>query len=130
MRPTLDLSELVTDPEFLSDIVRYRPVGGFVAGLEGRYRNTHTPTELTAIVQPTSNPDKTTPMPEGERMDGWIEIYSAQSLFMVGAANDSDVVGWNGGKYRVMKVERYEAYGYYVAYAQEYHAATPTRIST
>jgi hypothetical protein len=125
MSPLLDLSEIVTDPEFLSTITRQRPTQSFVPGFEGRVRTTYVATSLQAIVQPVK-PDFVAPSPEGERMDSWIEIYSAQSIFMVDATTESDIVEWNGGKYRVMKTERYEAYGYYVAYAQEYHPATPT----
>jgi hypothetical protein len=130
MQPALDLSEIVTDPEFLSSITRYRPSGGFVPGYEGRFRSNYTATALNAIVQPTGNPDKASPSPEGERMASWIMICSKDSIFMVDHTRGSDFVAWNGGMFRVMKVERYEAYGYYAAFAQEYHPATPTVVTT
>lgn len=122
-----DMSELVSDPEFLSSITRLRPTTVLVPGTEGESSSTYASANLLAIVQPTGAPDRMDPQPEGERMDSWIMIQSAQAILMAEPETVSDIVVWGGRKYRVMKVEDYSAMGYYTAYAQEYHAATPTQ---
>lgn len=122
-----DMSELVSDPEFLTSITRLRPTTVLVPGTEGESSATYVSTDLMAIVQPTGRPDQMDPQPEGERMDSWIMIQSAQTILMAEPGTVSDIVVWGGRKYRVMKVEDYSNCGYFVAYAQEYHAATPTQ---
>lgn len=120
------MAAMAANPLFATTITRLRPTTGFVTGREGVARTTYVSTTLTAIVQPTK-PDMNQPSPEGERMESWIDIITPTSVLIAGHEHLADVVEWNGGKYRVMKVEDYSVHGYFAALAQEYHGATPTQ---
>lgn len=122
-----DMSEVVSDPDFQTSFTRLRPTTVFVQGTEGETSTTYAESAQLGIVQPTGRPDQMDPQPEGERMDSWIMIMSAEPVLMAEPDTVSDIVKWEGSTYRVMKVENYGAYGYHVAYAQEYHGDTPTQ---
>lgn len=123
---SVTMSAMAVNPLFSTTITRLRPTTGYVEDSEGVKRTTYASTPITAIVQP-SKPDVTNPAPEGERMDSWIDIITSTQILMAGPEGVSDVVVYNGGHYRVMKVEPYGDHGFFSALAQEYHGATPTQ---
>lgn len=125
--PMLDLSDVASDPELMSEIVRLRPTVVRVPGTEGRARKTYASTPLLAIVQPGDRPDELESVPDGERMSNWITVICTEGILLAGPETISDIVVYAGSNYRVVKVEPFQAYGYCLAMCEEYHKAVPTQ---
>ncbi len=100
----INCSELVTDPDFAMCIHVKRPRGGFdgtgvwaVSGYESITMSGH--------VQP-AGPEALKILPEGERPDGMIEVWTAHEVRLGdGEKRLSDVLLIDGQKYRVISVE-------------------------
>ena len=69
------------------------------------------------IIQPTGA-EQLQFFPEGERREGMITIYTKSLLHLTEGTEVSDDVTWNGEQYKVIRVDRWQDYGYCVAYAQ------------
>ena len=72
---------------------------------------------FTGIIQPTGA-EQLQFFPEGERREGMITVYSKPLLHLTEGEDVSDDVTWNGEQYKVIRVDRWQDYGYCVAYAQ------------
>lgn len=75
---------------------------------------------LTAvgIIQPAS-PEDLQLFPEGERRRGTLAIYTQTILHITEDPAISDEITWQGESYKVVRVDRWQEYGYCVAYAQK-----------
>ena len=62
-------------------------------------------------IQPAT-PDDLNQMPEGERRSGTIVIRTTQKFNMSGDGGSSDRVHWNDNDYRVVRINRWEDYGW------------------
>lgn len=56
--------------------------------------------------------------PEGERRKGQIVIHTTAMLHLSEGSDISDDVTWRGDQYKLVNVERWDDYGFVVAYAE------------
>ena len=80
--------------------------------------NTGNKLTITGIIQPPTA-EQLMFFPEGERREGSIVIYTKAKLFLTEGADVADEVLWRGEKYKVIRVDRWDDYGYNVAYAEK-----------
>lgn len=118
----VDVSELLSDPEFMRAVSLRRPTvhlaneGEEIASYEDDV-------PFTASVQP-ANAEDIAALPEGERGSGRVvDIYSATELKMSdGKTTIADIVvvpDPDGGEFRVVGTEPWGPHGYYKALAVE-----------
>lgn len=116
----INVSELMTDPDFATTFTIKRMVGSWVR--EGEWQTA--PTEIPGIVgiiQPAKSEYVLRFVPEGERSVGYIAIYCNQEVQMGnGKDKESDVVVWNDQTFRVAFSDRWAEHGFWFAIAQEF----------
>ena len=120
----INIAELLSDPDFVQNVVVNRRVNQLVTTGPGAGEVTIT-TFLVTIpmcVQPVKDPDDLNVLPEGQRSNKTMKFYSLQALHCddgdqsAGAADAVfDVVQWNGEKYKLLHVRSWADYGYYEA---------------
>jgi hypothetical protein len=115
----IDVSEVITDPDFCQDFTVYRrsggrfQSGGFVPGDEAEV-------PMSGVVIPLSSKELEL-IPEAERVKGtmgfWTTsenpIYVTRNL--TSDKDISDVALWNGERYKILSVDPYSDYGFYHA---------------
>lgn len=74
--------------------------------------------QAIGIMQPPS-PETLRTFPEGERREGIVAIYTQTLLHLSEGDDIADDVTWLGEQYKVIRVERWDQYGFCVAYAQK-----------
>lgn len=107
--PLLDVSELMTDPDFATNTLSCARMAQAV-GTDGRATDTPTNTAFVGVV----TADKGSilkRMAEASFVEGSIMIYTKFRLQMVGAGFDADVVTWKGSTYTVTNVGDYSEFG-------------------
>lgn len=112
----INVAELITDPDFATTFTRERVDGGFV---NGRWVN-NAPVQLSVvgIIQPATSPDDLEPLPEGERANEAIRIWSLIEIRKGdGESVLSDYVIFGGNKYRVYAVKPWALNGFYQSFA-------------
>ena len=112
-----DVTELLVDPDLGAQEFTVRRRKG--EWLYGRLELVSDET-LTAvgIIQPPS-PEELQFFPEGERRKGMVAIYTQTMLHLSEGEDVADEVMWRGETYKLVRVERWDDYGYCVAYAQK-----------
>lgn len=115
----VNVSEIITDPDFCQDfIVRRRSGGRFQSG--GFVPGSEVEVAMSGAIVPLSGKELEL-IPEAERVKGtmgfWTTsdnpIYTTRNL-----TNDkdiSDVIVWQGETYKILNVDPYSDYGYYHA---------------
>lgn len=68
------------------------------------------------IIQPPS-PEELSFFPEGERRKGTIAIYTRAHLHLSEGEDISDDITWRGERYKLIRIDRWEDYGYCIGYA-------------
>jgi hypothetical protein len=114
----IDISELVSDPDFAQQFQVIRYTGGFAS--EGEYTQTPAaPITMTGVIQPAKEIDTVQFLREGERLGNMIVIYCATQIFeSSGTGQNSDVIVWHGTQYRVHKAKHWQDHGYWQAWAE------------
>lgn len=125
----IDVSDIINDPDFNVLFTRIPVTGSFVTDgsdndgdwvvAEGETDN------MSGIILP-SKMDELKVLPEGERNNAAISIYSLTELNM-GEDQDttqSDIIGYNGGFYRVAWVRFYIQCQVWYAVATRYQRVT------
>lgn len=117
----IDVSELLTDPDFC------QPGAITITRLEGRnvdgyFQTTPSSFETIGIIRPASTEDIKM-LPEGDRVEGMIIIYTSVQLFgtrkaQPNAGGLSDEVTWQGENYKVVQAANYSQFGYYKSMAE------------
>ena len=112
---TLDLSEIVSDPDLAEQFQIVRSRGGFVAG---GWSDQLTTIAAYGVVSVASEKDLEM-VPEGDRVRESRVFHSTQAMYVTNADNQgtSDFLVWQGVKYRVYSVADYSNRGYYRAIA-------------
>ena len=72
--------------------------------------------QARGIIQPPSA-EQLAFFPEGERREGERVIYTTAELHLSEGENVADNILWRGEKYKIIRVDRWDDYGYNVAYA-------------
>jgi hypothetical protein len=114
----INVSDIVSDPFAAQSFTMYRVTS--VPVIEGEFNTVVSTISRVGSIQPASQNDIATWVPEGDRSNEYIKVYSNQSLRMAdGSINQSDVISWNGGRYRVIAMKHYEDFGYWFAVAEK-----------
>lgn len=117
---TIDVSELMTDPDFAQTITLRRPKGTAFAN-EGVATVSYEPDrKMSAVVQP-ARPSDAQLLPEGVNLSDVVSIWSRTDLRISG--NDgaiSDVLVVRGRSYRVIQREDRIKNGYTRVLAQRF----------
>lgn len=115
MKTQLDLSDIVTSPEFRQTIEIIRDFGG--SWYQGKYTKSTQTLYTTGVVSAT-NEREIDMIPEGDRGTETKEIHTIIPVYTSrGGSNglDADIVVWNGERYKVVKVQNSGDYGYWKA---------------
>lgn len=112
-----DVTELLVDPDLGAQefTVRRRKGRWYRGELVADKDETFT---AIGIIQPPSSEDLQF-FPEGERRRGMVAIYTQTMLHMTEGKDVSDDITWNNEAYKIVRVDRWDDYGYCVAYAQK-----------
>lgn len=107
--PDLDVSEILTDPEFLdSTLVCVRSVQ--TVGTDGIAVLAQTKTAFAGVVTQDGG-EVLRRIAAGERITGSIAVVTRFSLLAGSPTNTADVVQWGGNSYTVSQVSDYSRYG-------------------
>ncbi|MGD8188568.1 hypothetical protein ACQCN2_01075 [Brevibacillus ginsengisoli] len=107
----LDVSEVITDPDFAQTFIVHRKSDTWSSG-----RTVSSEVSLSMIgIVTVADADTLEQLPEGDRVTGMMCFYSTQELFRTREQGTSDEIEWRGERYRVKKVFPYGDYGYYKA---------------
>lgn len=85
----------------------------------GRFEIDGTKTETIAAkgcIQPAGE-ESLSQFPEGERREGRIVIYTTETIYLTEGGEVSDEVEWQGEKYKILSVSRWQEHGFNIAYA-------------
>jgi len=106
--PTLDVSEIIADPEFSDDIVVIR--SSRTVGANGRVIDTPGTYYTFGCVQPAPE-IRLMQIPEAERVGSFISVVTPFRLFALTDTTAPDQVQWNSQVYRVKLVRDWSTYG-------------------
>jgi len=113
-----DVTMLLTDPTLgAQPITITRKHGSWSGGrftLEGEAETFR----ITGILQPPS-PEQLEFFPEGEKREGQVVVYTKTHLYLTEGDMVSDVVTWRGEDYKIVNINRWQDYGFNIAYAQK-----------
>ena len=110
-----DVTELLTDPDLGAQEFPLRRRTGKWQGGRMLVDQDETITAI-GVIQPTSS-EMLQFFPEGERRNGMITIFTQTILRESDDKKTSDDVTWQGETYKVVRVDRWDDYGYCVGYA-------------
>lgn len=111
-----DMSELLTDPDFVTDFIVQVAGGERVRG--GEFVETLTQEERRGVVQPAA-PKDTQYLADGDKSRQVIKIWSAEYL----STSDErvpklgDKIIWHDDEHRIVHVKDWSQYGYWQALA-------------
>ena|SRR6185312_15402673 len=113
----IQIGSVVDDPAFAQPrpFIVHRSTGYF--GLGG-WQNTVSDIEMTGTIQPASAKDLQQ-VPQGDRVTGIIAIWSQQQIYTTHDTNSvetpgvSDIIEWQGDKYRVQSSVPWVDAGYW-----------------
>lgn len=97
----IDVSELLTDPDFTNTVTLIRRASSINA--YGENTMTETSSSITAIVQ-GANTETLERVPEGARLSDLIDVYYKGQLHAESPSGYADVVVWGGKRYQVFQV--------------------------
>ena len=95
--PLLDVSDVLGDPDFQDTFVLIRGTRTMTAGVVS-VATTSTP--QYGVVLPASG-DRLARLPDADRIEGGITIYTQVNLTAGNATQPADVVEWHGAQYTV-----------------------------
>jgi hypothetical protein len=122
----LNLSRVVNNPALQKNFTVQR--NQYQMQNEGEWTKVATQTfNAAAVITPTSGKDKAEFLPEGQRFIHAITLYSPTALLNAdGNTQESDVIIWNGGYYRVQFSKPWAAiagYWFVIATGFVHHAS-------
>lgn len=117
----INVSELITDPDFAQSFTVTRTVGNWDAG---NFVTTSTTLKMFGSIQPL-NTKEMDQYPEGDRLKGMNKIYTLDQLYttQTGPTEDgedgqlSDEVTWQGERWKILNSQDFSDFGYYQAVA-------------
>lgn len=111
----LNISEMMTDPDFVSGYILRRPSGSWIGN--GVWEETFENFARVGCIQPARNEDVVQFLPEGERNVRAIRVWDKEPVL---AGETPDLVTWQDGTYRVVASKPWAPWGYYYAIATEF----------
>lgn len=113
-----DVTMLLTDPDLGAQSVTVtRKTGEWRSGY---FEMNGKPTvfKTIGIMQPAT-PEQLEFFPEGERREGQMVFYTKETLYLTEGDRVSDVLTWRGEDYKIINLNRWQDYGFNIAYAQK-----------
>jgi hypothetical protein len=114
----INVAEVVSDPDLCQTVTVQRSHGAFALGGWSDSQATTSTFPISAVVTVASENDLRQ-VPEGDRVAGAMMFHTTQPLYLTHGATpqaaDSDILVWNGNRYRLIKIWPYVNYGYYKA---------------
>ena len=105
----IDVSQLITDPDFCEPFVIRRRVGKWEAG---RFVATPEDTAVNGSVEPTSG-DDLEQVPEGDRVSGMMTFYVKQPIYLSQDKQQSDEILCRGKTYKAVQIQDWSRHGFY-----------------
>lgn len=111
-----DMSELLTDPDFVTDFTVFIAGGHYERG--GVWVETLTPENRRGVIQPAA-PKDTQYLVDGDKSRQVIKVWSSEYL----STSDErvpklgDKLTWHGDEHRIVHVKDWSQYGYWQALA-------------
>lgn len=114
----ISVSELLSDPDFCEAFQVIRSSGSFLN--EGEYTQLPNQTiDMKGAIQPAKQQDIVQFTQEGERLGNLIVVYCNQEIRQSDAkSQESDIVVWHGGQYRVVQARQWRDFGYWQVFAE------------
>jgi hypothetical protein len=111
----IDVSEIITDPDFCQEFTVYRSTGSFIKGVWTE----STPIKIKMMgVVLVMNAKELNMVPEGDRIAGAMTFYSTEQIYTTRTGDEqgtSDKILWRGEYYKVFNVYPWIDYGYFEA---------------
>jgi len=114
-----DVTSLLLDPDLGAQTVTVKRTRGAWQG--GRFvPNAGEPEVFTAVgnLQPATS-EQLEFFPEGERREGQMVFYTKTTLHLTEGHEVSDVLVWRGEEYKIINLNRWQDWGFNIAYAQK-----------
>ena len=108
----ISVAELVVDVDLGGQqffVHRYQNQGSFQLG---GYVETPTVISMFGVIQPATE-EQLRQVPEGDRIQGTLAIWSPQQIFTTNKNGTSDIILWNNKKYRTSGVWQWFQGGYW-----------------
>lgn len=112
---SLDMSDVLLDQDFRVDFPVIRSVES--VDTHGRAQTTATELQAQGVIHPATE-EELKILPEAQRVEELIAVYTATRLTAGDVTHGADRVGWQGGTYKVLKVMDYSQFGFVMALAQ------------
>lgn len=97
----IDVSELLTDPDFTNTVTLIRRAS--TVNTYGENVMTETQSTITAVVQ-GANTESLERVPEGARLSDLIDVYYKGQLTAESPGGYADIIVWQGKRYQVFEV--------------------------
>lgn len=97
----IDVSELLTDPDFTNTVTLIRRAS--TVNTYGENVMTETQSTITAVVQ-GANTESLERVPEGVRLSDLIDVYYKGPLTAESPSGYADIIVWGGKRYQVFEV--------------------------
>lgn len=97
----IDVSELLTDPDFTNTVTLIRRAS--TVNTYGENVMTETQSMITAVVQ-GANTESLERVPEGARLSDLIDVYYKGQLTAESPSGYADIIVWGGKRYQVFEV--------------------------
>ena len=117
----INVAHAINDPRFSQKFKVFRKSGEWV---KGRFIESEKEISMIGVITP-SKPKEIEMIPEGDRVGGEITIHTTRKLYItrsIDASEDngenqgtSDIIEWQGERYKLYQVNDYSQYGYYSA---------------
>lgn len=105
----IDVSELLTDPDFTNTVTLIRRSS--TVNTYGENTMVETSSSITAVVQ-GANTESLERVPEGARLSDLIDVYYKGQLTAESPSGYADIIVWQGRRYQVFEVvEDFMNYG-------------------
>jgi hypothetical protein len=105
----IDVSELLTDPDFTNTVTLIRRSS--TVDTYGENTMVETSSSITAVVQ-GANTESLERVPEGARLSDLIDVYYKGQLTAESPGGYADIIVWQGKRYQVFEVvEDFMNYG-------------------
>jgi hypothetical protein len=108
----IDVSEVITDPDFAQPFSILRTTGSFGEG--GWIPNASTSIPTYGVIT-VANEKELDQIPEGDRIKGAMIFHTVTEIRTTNVGGISDQIEWNGDLYKIYQVAPWKDYGYYRA---------------
>ena len=120
--PRLKVKRVMRSNMLKQTFIVHRKIGRWEAGRFIQDKEMHLP--FIGVVE-NLNPKEVIPTPAGDKIAGQMAFYSNNAMYTThayeypdtNASGTSDEIEWQGDRYRILTVNDYSDYGYYMALA-------------